>query len=117
MKWTIYREQRDFQALHNRLRLLYLRRREKLPDFPHSTFTFWLGNFGVGKEEKREAKEKIPQQLGPGVAAGIGALAAAVGGGVPELKKKDVQLMVRIKLQEYITQLILFLVCFFADWG
>ena len=114
MKWTVNREHRDFQALHNRLRLLYLRRRDKLPEFPSSTFPFWLGNFGVGgKEEKSEAKEKLPQQLGPGIAAGVGALAGAIGGGVPDMKKKDVQLMVRIKLQEYLTQLILFLVHLF----
>jgi len=114
MKWTVHREQRDFQALHNRLRILYLRRREKLPEFPHSTFAFWLGNLGLTKDERSEAKEAIPRQLGPGIAAGIGALAAAVGGGVPDMKKKDFQMMVRIKLQEYITQLALFLV--FLTW-
>src|SRR5271170_4950087 len=81
MKWTIQREQRDFQALHNRLRLLYLgRRKEKLPEFPHSTFPFWLGNFGGGPKDndKRDIKEKLPQQLGPGIAAGVGALAGAI---------------------------------------
>ena len=111
MKWTIQREHRDFQALHNRLRLLYLRRRDKLPEFPLSTFPFWLGNFGGLKEnDKMDIKERIPQQLGPGIAAGIGALAAAVGGGVPDMRKKDVQMMARIKLQEYLMQLAYFLV-------
>ena len=111
MKWTVQREHRDFQALHNRLRLLYLRRREKLPDFPHSTFPFWLGHLGGSKDtDKSEIKEKIPQELGPGIAAGVGALAGAIGGGVPEMKKKDVQMMARIKLQEYLLQLAYFLV-------
>ena len=111
MKWTIQREHRDFQALHNRLRLLYLGRRDKLPEFPLSTFPFWLGNFGGLKEnDKMDIKERIPQQLGPGIAAGIGALAAAVGGGVPDMRKKDVQMMARIKLQEYLMQLAYFLV-------
>jgi hypothetical protein len=110
MKWIIQREHRDFQALHNRLRLLYLRRRDKLPEFPLSTFPFWLGNFGGPKEnDKMDIKEKIPQQLGFGIAAGIGAL-AAVGGGVPDMRKKDVQMMARIKLQEYLMQLAYFLV-------
>ena len=111
MKWTIQREHRDFQKLHNRLRLLYLGRRDKLPEFPHSTFPFWLGNFGGLKEsDKKDIKEGIPQQLGPGIAAGIGALAGAIGGGVPDMKKKEVQMMVRIKLQEYLMQLAYFLV-------
>jgi hypothetical protein len=110
MKWTVHREHRDFQALHNRLRLLYLRRRDKLPEFPHSTFAFWLGNLGVGKEERSKAKNELPRQVGPGIAAGVGALAGAIGGGVPDMRKKDFQMMVRLKLQEYITQLALFLV-------
>ena len=111
MKWTIQREHRDFQALHNRLRLVYLGRRDKLPEFPHSTFPFWLGNFGGLKEsDKIDIKEGIPQQLGSGIAAGVGALAGAIGGGVPDMKKQDVQMMVRIKLQEYLMQLAYFLV-------
>lgn len=110
MKWTINREHRDFQALHSRLRLLYLRRRDKLPDFPHSTFPFWLGHLGGSKyNEKSEIKDRIPQELGPGIAAGVGALAGAIGGGVPDMKKKDVQMMARIKLQEYLQQLAFFL--------
>lgn len=113
MKWTIQREHRDFQTLHNRLRLLYLRRRDKLPEFPHSTIPFWLGNFGGAKEsDKRDIKAKLPQQLGPGIAVGVGALAGAIGGGVPDMKKKDVQMMVRMKLQEYLMQLAYFLVYF-----
>ena len=52
----------------------------------------------------------MPQQLSTGIAAGVGALAGAVGGGVPDMKKKDVQLMARIKLQEYLIQLAYFLV-------
>jgi len=112
MKWTIQREQRDFQALHNRLRLLYLRRRDKLPEFPYSSFAFWLGNFGGQAKdgEKADIKERLPQQLGPGIAAGIGALAGAIGGAIPDMKKKDVQMVVRIKLQEYLMQLAYFLV-------
>jgi len=112
MKWAIQREQREFQALHNRLRLLYLGRRDKLPEFPYSSFPFWLGDFGgqAKDEEKADIKRKIPQQLGPGIAAGIGALAGAIGGGVPVMKKKDFQMMVRIKLQEYLMQLAYFLV-------
>jgi phospholipase D1/2 len=111
MKWTVQREHRDFQALHNRLRLLYLRRREKLPEFPSSTFPFWLGNFGLIKDnEKSDIKETIPQQLGPGIAAGVGVLAGAIGGGVPDMRKRHIQLMARIKLQEYLTQLAFFLV-------
>ena len=111
MKWTIKRDHRDFQALHNRLRLLYLGKREKLPDFPHSTFPFWLGNFGGLKEnDKSELKERMPQQLSTGIAAGVGALAGAIGGGVPDMKKKDLQMMARIKLQEYLMQLAYFLV-------
>ena len=111
MKWTIQREHRDFQALHNRLRLIYLSRREKLPDFPTSTFPFSWGNFGGMKAaEKADIKKKIPQELGPGIAAGVGALAGAIGGGVHDLNKKDVQLMARTKLQEYLTQLAYFLV-------
>jgi hypothetical protein len=111
MRWVIQREHRDFQALHNRLRLLYLGRRDKLPEFPHSTIPFWLGNFGAGKDlDKVDIKKRIPQQLGPGIAAGVGALAGAIGGGVPDMKQKDVQLMSRIKLQEYLTQLAFFLV-------
>jgi hypothetical protein len=111
MKWTIQRENRDFQALHNRLRLLYLARRDKLPEFPNSTFPFWLGNFsGLKENDKTDIKEKIPQQLGSGIAAGIGALAGAIGGGVPEITKKDVHMMIRIKLQEYLMQLAYFLV-------
>jgi hypothetical protein len=112
MKWTLNRDDRDFQALHNRLRLLYLGRREKLPDFPQSTFSFWLGNLGGGNRDidKAEAKKKIPYELGSGIAAGVGALAGAVGGGVHDMKKKDVQMMARLKLQEYLTQLSLFLV-------
>jgi len=113
MKWTVQREHRDFQALHNRLRLLYLGRRDKLPDFPHSTIPFWLGNFGSHKDmDTKDIKERIPNQLGPGIAAGIGALAGAIGGGVPDMKKKDVQMMARIKLQEYLTELVFFLVRF-----
>jgi PX domain len=112
MKWTIHREHRDFQALHNRLRLLYLRRRDKLPEFPHSTFPFWLGHLGGSKDSNdSQIKEKIPQELGPGIAAGVGALAGAIGGGVHDMKKKDVQMMARIKLQEYLQQLAYFLVC------
>jgi phospholipase D1/2 len=111
MHWTIQREHRDFQALHNRLRLLYLGKRDKLPEFPHSTIPFWLGNFGAGKDiDKVDIKKRIPQQLGPGVVAGVGALAGAIGGGVPDMKKKDVQLAARTKLQEYLTQLAFFLV-------
>jgi len=111
MKWTIQREHRDFQALHNRLRLLYLGKRDKVPEFPSSTFPFWLGNFGGIKDnDKTEIKEEIPQQLGPGIAAGVGALVGAIGGGVPEMKKKDIQMMSRLKLQEYVMQLAYFLV-------
>jgi len=111
MKWTIQREYRDFHALHNRLRLLYLGRRDKLPEFPHSTFPFWLGNFGGLKEnEKMDIKENIPQQLGSGIAAGVGALAGAIGGGVQDMKKNDVHMMIRKKLQEYLMQLAYFLV-------
>lgn len=111
MKWTIQREHRDFQALHNRLRLLYLRRRDRLPEFPHSTIPFWLGNFGGPREaDKADIKEEISQELGSGIAAGVGALAGAIGGGVPNMKKKDVQMMVRLKLQEYLMQLAYFLV-------
>ena len=119
MKWTIEREQRDFQALHNRLRLLYLGRRDKLPEFPIAGFPFWLGNFGgtTKESEKEEIRKKIPQQLGPGIAAGVGALAAAVGGGVPDMKKKDVQMMVRIKLQDYLMQLAYFLVPLAVGWA
>ena len=113
MKWTVEREHRDFQSLHNRLRLLYLRRREKLPEFPSSTFPFWLGNFGASTSSKdgskKDIKESISQELGPGIAAGIGALAGAVGGGVHDMKKKDIQMMARLKLQEYLTQMFLFL--------
>lgn len=111
MKWTVQREHRDFQKLHNRLRLLYLRKRDKLPEFPHSTFPFWLGSLGGLKEDdKKDIKEGIPQQLGPGIAAGVGAMAGAIGGGVPGMKKKDVQMLARIKLQEYLMQLAYFLV-------
>ena len=111
MKWTVQREHRDFQALHNRLRLLYLGKRDKLPEFPHATFPFWLGNFGGPKEnDKLDIKARIPQQLGPGIAAGVGALAGAIGGGVPDMKKKDIQMMARIKLREYLMQLAYFLV-------
>lgn len=87
-----------------------MRRRDKLPDFPHSTFPFWLGHLGGSKyNEKSEIKDRIPQELGPGIAAGVGALAGAIGGGVPDMKKKDVQMMARIKLQEYLQQLAFFL--------
>jgi len=117
MKWIIHREHRDFQKLHNRLRLLYLARREKLPDFPSSTFPFWLGNFGGIKDsDKSEVKGEIPRQLGPGIAAGVGAMASAIGGGVHEMKKKDIQLMARIKLQEYIMQLAYFLAPLLITW-
>ncbi len=115
MKWTIHREHRDFQALHNRLRLLYLRRREKLPEFPLSTFPFWLGHLGGSKDnDKSQLKDKIPQELGSGIAAGVGALAGAIGGGVHDMKKRDVQMMARIKLQEYLQQLAYFLV--YKSW-
>ena len=111
MKWVIHREHRDFQALHNRLRILYLGRREKLPEFPTSTIPFWLGNLaGLKDKDKNDVKEGIPQELGPGIAAGVGALAGAIAGGVPELKSGDIQLMARIKLQEYLQQLAYFLV-------
>lgn len=110
MKWTIQREDRDFHALHNRLRLLYLGKREKLPEFPHSMFPFWLGNFGgLRDNEKSEIKENMPQQLGSTIAVGIGALAGAVGGPVLNVTKKDVHLIARTKLQEYLTQLTFFL--------
>jgi PX domain len=111
MKWTVQREHREFQALHNRLRILYLRRRDKLPDFPTSTFPFWLGNLANLKDnDKKDIKEGIPQEIGPGIAAGVGALAGAIGGGVPDMKKRDIQMMARIKLQEYLQQLAYFLV-------
>lgn len=112
MKWTISRDDKDFQALHNRLRLVYLGRRERLPDYPQSTFSFWLGSLGGSSKDsdKAEAKEKLPQELGPGIAAGMGALAGAVGGGVHDMKKKDVQMMARLKLQDYLMQLAFFLV-------
>jgi hypothetical protein len=109
MKWTIQRDDRDFLALHNRLRLLYLGKRDKLPDFPQSTFPFWLGNFGGLKDiDKSKMKEDMPLQLG--IAAGIGAATGAVGGGIQEVKKQDMSQIVRTKLQEYLMELALFLV-------
>jgi len=70
-----------------------------------------LGHLGGSKDsDDEDIKAKIPQQLGPGIAAGVGALAGAIGGGVPEMKKKDVQIMARIKLQQYLQQLAFFLV-------
>jgi hypothetical protein len=70
-----------------------------------------LGHLGGSKDsDDAEIKAKIPQQLGPGIAAGVGALAGAIGGGVPDMKKKDVQIMARIKLQQYLQQLAFFLV-------
>jgi hypothetical protein len=114
MKWTIQRDSRDFQALHNRLRLLYLGKRDKLPEFPHSTFPFWLGNFGGLKDyDKYEIKEDMPLQLGSGITAGIGALAGAIGVPVHEMAKKDVDLNARTRLQEYLMQLAFFLVILF----
>jgi len=111
MKWTIHRAYKDFQTLHSGLRLLYIGRREKLPDFPRYALPFWLGPLAAVKEHPSEW-EISEQTLGSGIAAGAGALAGSAGGGASKISKTHIRDLQRLKLQEYLTQLVSFLVPF-----
>ncbi|CCG82002.1 putative Phospholipase D1 [Taphrina deformans PYCC 5710] len=86
--WTITRDLEDFWRLNIALgirRKLRLGKASKVPDFPSEALPYFRGARKIGDRGSRS--EKLAKEVGPGLAAGIGALAGSVGGAAPMLSR------------------------------
>lgn len=87
--WTITRDLEDFWRLNLALgirRKLRIGRASKVPDFPSEAVPFFRGARKLNEREK--GSQKLAKEVGPGLAAGIGALAGSVGGATPILNNE-----------------------------
>lgn len=83
-EWTITRDLEDFWRLNLALgirRKLRIGKASKVPDFPSEALPYFRGARKIG--DRGERSQKLAKEVGPGLTAGIGALAGAVGGAIP----------------------------------
>lgn len=87
-EWEITRDLEDFWRLNLALgirRKLRLGKASKVPEFPSEALPFFRGARKINGRDSRN--EKLAKEVGPGLAAGVGALAGSIGGATPMLNR------------------------------
>lgn len=87
-EWTICRDLEDFWRLNITLglrRKLRIGKASKVPDFPSEALPFFRGARKIS--DRSERGQKLAKEVGPGLAAGVGALAGSIGGATPMLNR------------------------------
>ena len=89
-EWTITRDLEDFWRLNLALgirRKLRLGRPSKVPDFPKEALPYFRSARKLSGRGDRN--QKLAKEVGPGLVAGVGSLAGAVGGARPMLDREN----------------------------
>lgn len=108
-KWVICRDLEDFWRLNIALgirRKLRIGKASKVPDFPSVALPFFRGARKINDRNLRG--QKLAKEVGPGLAAGVGALAGSIGGATPMLNRdKQYADVVAKKLGEWLRRCLL----------
>lgn len=87
-EWVVCRDLEDFWRLNIALgirRKLRIGKASKVPEFPSQALPFFRGARKIS--DRNDRSQKLAKELGPGLAAGVGALAGSIGGATPMMNR------------------------------